>query len=282
MVRRSILFAPGDKPKLQRNAITTGADVVVFDLEDAIAPGQHDMARNAINRVLTDQKFDPDCEVCVRVNPGPKLSDDLDVVLDGDPRIDSLMLPKTEEASEIAKLDEQVTNRGYNLPIFALVESASGVLQAETIANANAADAICFGAEDFSADVGATRTEKGTEVLYARERVVAAAAAADIAAIDTLVTDFENNDHLRDDATFSAQLGFDGKMAIHPSQIEPINDAFTPDRERIQWAERVLEARDTTKAEEQGVYEVDGEMIDAPLIAQAERIMKQARAANLR
>lgn len=282
MVRRSILFAPGDKPKLQRNAITTGADVVVFDLEDAIAPGQHDTAREAINRVLTDQEFDPDCEVCVRVNPGTRASADLDVVLDGAPRIDSLMLPKTEDTDEVAKLAEQVTNRGYDLPILALVESASGVLHAETIANTNAADAICFGAEDFSADVGATRTEEGAEVLYARERVVAAATAADIAAIDTLVTDFQDTDHLRDDAAFSAQLGFDGKMAIHPSQIDPINDAFTPDQDRIQWAERVLEARDAAKADGRGVYEVDGEMIDAPLIAQAERIMEQARAANVR
>lgn len=282
MVRRSILFAPGDKPKLQRNASTAGADVVVFDLEDAIASGQHDVARKEINRVLTDRKFDPSCEVCVRVNPGHRTSCDLDMVLDDDPRIDSIMLPKTEQADDIAKLNEQLINRGYELPILALVESASGVLQSEAIANANATDAICFGAEDFSADVGATRTEKGTEVLYARERVVAAAAAADIAAIDTLVTDFEDNNHLQNDAAFSTQLGFDGKMAIHPSQVEPINNAFTPDPERIQWAEQVLEARDSAKTEGQGVYEVDGEMIDAPLIAQAERIMKHARAANIR
>lgn len=282
MIRRSILFAPGDKPKLQRNATTTGADVVVFDLEDAIAPGQHDTARDAINQVLTDEEFDPDCEVCVRVNAGARMTDDLDAVFDGDPRIDSLMLPKTEDVDDVAHLAKQLTDRGYDVPILALIESASGVLHAEAIATADAADAVCFGAEDFAADVGASRTEEGTEVLYARERIVAAATAADITAIDTLVTDFQDITHLRDDAAFSAQLGFDGKLAIHPSQIDPINDAFTPDPERIQWAERILEARDATETDHRGVFEVDGEMIDAPLIAQAERIMEQARATDLR
>jgi len=102
---------------------------------------------------------------------------------------------------------------------------------------------LVFGAEDLAADVGATRTDEGTEVLYAREHVVLAAGAADIDAIDTVYTDFSDADGLREEAAFALTLGYDGKLAIHPAQVEPINAAFTPDPEKVEWAETVLDAR---------------------------------------
>ncbi|MFU8869479.1 HpcH/HpaI aldolase/citrate lyase family protein, partial [Natronococcus sp.] len=159
-------------------------------------------------------------------------------------------------------------------------ENAAGVLAAPEIAGADPTDALVFGAEDLSADLGATRTREGTEVLYARERVVLAAAARDCEAIDTLVTDFGDEERLREDAAFSVQLGYDGKLAIHPAQVGPINEAFTPDADEVEWAERVLEAEREADEASRGVFEVDGEMIDAPLIAQAERILERASASN--
>jgi citrate lyase subunit beta/citryl-CoA lyase len=259
----------------------SGADTVVFDLEDAVAPGRKAEARESVNGVLTDPGFDPDCEVCLRVNPTPSVADeDLAVALSGTPRVDSVMVPKADSAAAVREMDELLREHGYDLPVIALCESASGVLHAEEIAATPAVDAVAFGAEDLSADIGATRTDDGTEVSHARQHVVLAASAAQIDAIDTVFTDIEETDRLAEETRFAGQLGYDGKMAIHPAQVAVINEAFTPDDEEVEWAERVLEARDDAEADGRGVFRVDDEMIDAPLIARAERIMERHRAST--
>lgn len=275
-----------------RKAPATGADVIIFDLEDAVAPARKDEAREVVRDVLADPEFDPDCEVCVRVNASQSAySDDLEAILDAtgapdrdgaadDLRLDSLMLPKVESAADVRSLEDELGRRGDSVPVFALIENAAGVLAAPEIAAVPATDALVFGAEDLSADIGASRTVEGTEVLYARERVVLAAAAQECLAIDTLVTDFDDEQALRDDTAFALQLGYDGKLAIHPAQVDPINETFTPSDEEREWAERVLAAKREADAENRGVFEVDGEMIDAPLIAQARRIQERADAAT--
>ncbi|PSP78753.1 CoA ester lyase [Halobacteriales archaeon QS_4_69_225] len=279
MARRSVLFSPGDRPELMRKAPEAGADTVVFDLEDAVAPARKSEARSAVADVLTDAAFDPDAEVCVRVDAdAATAADDLDAVLDGDPRLDSVMVPKAASAAGIREVAELVAARGADLPLVALCESARGVLAAEEIAAVPAVDAVAFGAEDLAADVGATRTEGGEEVSHARQRVVLAAAAADVDAIDTVFTDIEATDRLAEATATAAQLGYDGKMAIHPAQVEVINEAFTPDPEEVEWAEKVLAAREA--ADDRGVVRVDDEMIDAPLVARAERIVERYRAAG--
>ena len=281
MPRRSVLFSPGDQPALMQKAPGSGADTVVFDLEDAVAPGRKDEAREAVNDVLTDPAFDPDCEVCVRVNPDPRVADDdLETVLADEPRIDSVMVPKASSAADVREKDELVREHGYDLPVLALCESAQGVLHAEEIAATPAVDAVAFGAEDLSADIGATRTESGEEVSHARQHVVLAGGAADVDAIDTVFTDVEDTDRLAEETAFATQLGYDGKMAIHPAQVPVINEAFTPDEADVEWAEKVLAARDEADDEGRGVFRVDDEMIDAPLIARAERIMERYRAAD--
>ncbi|QLH82665.1 HpcH/HpaI aldolase/citrate lyase family protein [Halosimplex pelagicum] len=283
MPRRSVLFSPGDRPELLRNAPTTGADTVVFDLEDAVAPERKTEAGAAVREALA--ALDTDCEVCVRVRPpGRGAAADLDAVLDGDARagLDALVLPKAESADDVTDLADLAAERDADLPVLALVETAAGVLHAEAIAAAEPTAALVFGAEDLAADIGATRTEEGTEVLHAREHVVLAAAAAGVDAVDTLYTDFEDEAGLRADTEFALELGYDGKLAIHPSQVGPINETFTPDPDRVEWAERVLAARDEADAEGRGVFAVDGEMVDAPLVTQAERVLERARAAGVR
>lgn len=260
-----------------RKAPDSGADVVVFDLEDAVAPARKDEARDALADLLTSG-FDPDCEVCVRVTR--EYDADLDVLLDGEPRLDALMLPKVESGEDVTALADAIAARDATYPVFALIETAAGVLAADAIAAATATTAVCFGAEDLAADLGARRTETGTEVLYARERTVLAASAAGIDAIDTLVTDIDATDRLREDARFAIDLGYDGKLAIHPAQVVVINDAYTPADDRIAWAERVLDAKTEADAEGRGVFRVDGEMIDAPLVAQAERVIDRAAPPN--
>jgi citrate lyase subunit beta/citryl-CoA lyase len=282
------MFTPGDRPEMMRKAPEAGADVVVFDLEDAVAPARKDEARTSVAEVLADPAFDPDAEVCVRVNPvGIDADADLDGLLDADgddvrDAVDSVMLPKTESADDVRTLRRLLREHDLDVAVLSLVETAAGVLDAQAIAATDPTDALVFGAEDLSADIGATRTDEGTEVLHAREHVVLAAAAADVDAIDTVYTDIGDTDGLREETQFAIQLGYDGKMAIHPAQVAPINDAFTPDADRIEWAEAVLEARDEAAAADRGVFRVDSEMIDAPLVAQAERIVERADAANVR
>jgi len=275
MARRSVLFSPGDRPTLLRNAPNSGADVLVFDLEDGVAPAEKPAAREAIAAVLGDPDFDPDAEVCLRVNPtGVAADDDLAAVLAGGAP-DSVMVPKVTGAADVETIDRLLDEHGLDAPILALVETAAGVLAAPEIAAAAPTAALVFGGEDLAADIGATRTADGTELLYARQRVVIAASAAGVDAIDTVYTDLEDTDGLGAEARFAARLGFDGKLAVHPDQVGPITDAFTPDPETVAWAERVLAARDAHEGE--GVFRVDDEMIDAPLIARAEQVLDRAQ-----
>ena len=260
-----------------RKAVDAGADVVVYDLEDAVVPSRKGEARTAVRDLLTDASFDPRCSVTVRVNPvGAGGGADVEAICEGEtqPHLDGVMVPKVESATDVEAVAKRLPAHTVEPTLYALIESARGVLAAAEIAAVS--DVLVFGAEDLAADLGATRTDEGFEVTYARQRVVVAAAAYGIDAIDTLVTDYDDLDLIRADAERSVQLGFDGKLAIHPSQVGPINEAFTPTADELEWAERVLAATRRAHAEDRGVFEVDGEMIDAPLIRQAERILDRA------
>lgn len=264
-----------------RKASGTGADVIVFDLEDAVAPGHKDEARKTVADVLEDPDFHPDPEVCVRVNSvGVAAAVDLDVLGDALSAVDAVMVPKVRRPDDVRTLARLLDERDVEADVLPLIEVAAGVLEAQEIAAVEATDALVFGAEDLAADLGATRTDEGTEVLYAREHVVMAASAAGVDAIDTIHADIEDEAGLREAARFAVQLGYDGKLAIHPAQVDPINDAFTPDEDEIEWAERVLEAKETADTEGRGVFTVDGEMIDAPLVERAKRVLERAGTAD--
>ena len=286
MPRRTLLFSPGDRPELMRKAPGAGADVICFDLEDAVAPSRKAEARDAVGEVLADPEFDPDAEVCVRLTASTAgadldaLAEAIDAV-DGDGRLDAVMLPKVETGKRVDTVAGMCAERGLAVVLFALVETAEGVLSVREIAEADATDAVLFGAEDLAADVGAVRSTSGEELSYARQHVVLAASAAGVDAIDTVFTDFDDEDGLRSQTRTAVSLGYDGKMAIHPAQVPVINEAYTPDPERVEWARTVLDATEAADADGRGVFEVDGEMIDAPLIAQAERVIDRARAAGL-
>jgi len=180
MPRRSVLFTPGDRPEMLRKAPGAGADVLVFDLEDAVAPERKAEAREAVRNVLADPEFAPDAEVCVRVNPtGIAADDDLRGVLgdgsedEAEPSgedaaarvratLDAVMAPKVGSAGDAETLADLLDERDAEVPVLALVETAAGVLAAEEIASVPAVDALVFGAEDLAADLGATRTDEGT------------------------------------------------------------------------------------------------------------------------
>ncbi|MDT3435244.1 CoA ester lyase [Haloarcula sp. 1CSR25-25] len=272
MARRSVLFSPGDEGEKLRKAAASEADVIVYDLEDAVVPDAKSAARETVREALADV-MPASPEVCVRVNPVESGAEaDLAVVLDG-PAPDSVMLPKASSGSDVRRLASLLESRGVDCPVLALVESAAGVLHAEDIATAAATDALVFGAEDLAGDIGATRTTGGREVSHARQHVVLAARAAGVSPIDTHYPAFDDLDGLRSDAREAVELGYDGKLAIHPAQVAVINETFTPDEERVRWAKRILDARD---AADGGVFVVDGEMVDAPQIKQAIRVLERA------
>lgn len=279
MARRSLLFTPGDQPERLRKAPDAGADVLVFDLEDAVAPAHKQAARRTVQTILSDPGFDPDAEVCVRVNAIDAGGDeDLAGILGPNVRLDSLLLPKVARAAEVEAVARRLDDHDRTLSIIALIETAAGVLHAEAIAAAAPTDGLFFGAEDLAADIGATRTTDGEEVSYARQHVVIAATAAGIDAIDTVFVDIDDLTGLKADARRAVQLGYDGKPAIHPAQVDPINEAFRPDEEDLAWARRVLDARDD--AGHSGVFTVDGQMVDRPLVRRAERLVNRADASE--
>jgi len=274
MARRSVLFAPGDQPGKLRKAVESGADVVVYDLEDAVVPDQKDVAREAVRDALA--AVDVTGELCVRVNPvGAGASRDLSVVL-GEQIPDSVMLPKVPSGDAVETLAGMLAERDAAVPILSIVESAAGVLHAEAIAAADGTDAVLFGAEDLAGDLGAVRTPEGQEVAHARQHTLMAARAAGVDAIDTHYPAYEDDAGLREQAREGRRLGFDGKMTIHPAQVPIVNDAFTPGESEVEWARRILAGRNEASERDSGVFVVDGEMIDAPQVRQAERILERA------
>lgn len=278
MSRRSLLFTPADRPDMMRSATDSDADALIFDLEDAVAPDAKDAARKTVREVVSASDFVSPGELFVRINPVDRgAGADLDGLAPIGDHIDGVMLPKVDSADDVETVGKMLAEHGMAKRVIPLIESAAGVLAAADIARAKPTVAVAFGAEDLSADIGASRTDEGMEVLHARETVVLAAAAATVEAIDTVYTDFEDDEGLETDTRFAAQLGFDGKLAIHPVQVEPINRAFSPDPADVEWAKRVVEANEST---DDAVFRVDGEMIDAPLLAQAERILSRAESAD--
>ncbi len=273
--RRSLLFTPGDRADRMRKAPTFGSDIVCFDLEDGVAPGRKAEARATVNEVLVDPAFDPDAEVCIRLTPDAAA--DLDVALDGDVRIDAVQVPKAESASDVERVAGLLADAGHVVPVFALVETARGVLAAEEIASAAPTEMLCFGAEDLTADLGAEAGPDRAEVAYARQRTLLAARAAGTMALDSPYVEYDDEAGLREDAADAVALGYDGKAAIHPVQVDPIHETFAPDTERVEWAKRVLSAREDAEG---GVATVDGEMVDAPVFARAERVLARAGVAE--
>ncbi len=277
-VRRCLLFMPGDDLKKIQKGISLGVDSIVMDLEDGVALNRKAEARAAIAKALRDLDFGRS-ERVVRLNPiGSGLEqDDLAAVLSHHPA--SLMLPKVKSAEQVQWVDRQL--EGTAIRLLVLIETARGVVNLKDIAaSGQRLDALIFGAEDLAGDIGATRTAAGWEVLYARSAVVTYAAAFGLQAIDTLVIDFNDEAALIADAKLGVQLGFSGKLAIHPRQVDVIQSIFTPTDEQIAYAQQLIEAHDQHQAAGEGAFAFDGKMIDRPTVRAAQQVLAKARAAG--
>lgn len=283
-LRRSRLYLPGNQPDLLPNAGLFGADCLILDLEDSVAPDRKTEARILARRILeTHQDFFAGAELAVRINPldGDWGRDDLAEL--GLCLPDAVVLPKCESASQVlqlaAELDRLEAGSGREAGstlILALVESARGVLAAPSIAAASPRiAALCFGAEDFSRDIGAARSSSGTEAAYARQAIVLAAKAAGVQAQDSVFSDTENEAGLAAYCTASRALGFDGIGLIHPRQIPVAHKALAPAPEELEEAARIVEALDEAQAKGLGVASLDGKMIDAPVAERSRRLLGQ-------
>jgi citrate lyase beta subunit len=279
---------PGDSRRKIEKAVTLNADSVCMDLEDGVAAGQKAAARVVVRQALTTLDFGRS-ERLVRINSvGSGLeAADLAETITGRP--DGIVLPKVDGAQAVAWLDQQISaaeqSQGWpagEIAIVAIVETARGIINlGEICASSPRLQALIFGAEDLAADVGATRTRDGAEVFFARSALVTWTAAYGLQAIDMVYVDYQDLDGLAREALRGAELGYAGKQAIHPRQIEPIHSAFTPSREAIERARQIVSAAAVNEAAGLGAFVVDGKMVDAPVIRAAKAVLAKARAAGL-
>ncbi|MEW5960088.1 MAG: CoA ester lyase [Chloroflexota bacterium] len=286
--RRSLLFMPGDSVRKISKAARLDVDSLIMDLEDGVALNRKDEARQTVVEALRTLDFGHR-ERLVRLNPPPRdasatgLSmDDLQVTIDGRP--DGYVIPKVERPEQVQVvsryLDEIEKERGWPpqaIRLLALIETAQGVMNLKEIAQAGQRlEALLFGAEDLAGDIGARRSRAGWEVFYARSAVVTAAAAYGLQAIDTPFIDLTDLQGLEEECLLARQLGYRGKMAIHPRQIEIINRIFTPSAGEIEQARRLLQAYADHQAAGVGAFEFEGKMVDMPMVRAAERILEKA------
>jgi citrate lyase subunit beta/citryl-CoA lyase len=279
----TLLFVPADRPEMLAKAQGRGADAVLVDLEDAIALAGKAAARASLRDVLAAGGLAGPAAVCVRINAVGEGADDDLIALAGC-SLDAVVLPKTVGAAEVRHVRDaldRLLRDGESVALIPQVESTRGILGLAELTAAARMDAIAFGGEDFCVDLGVARSPESLELLTPRALVALHARAAGLAAIDTVYTAIDDEEGLLREATVARQLGFSGKLLIHPAQIEPVRRVFTPSEADVAWAGRVLAAVPGDAAAEgaagAGVRVVDGKMVDAPVLAQAERILARIR-----
>ena len=287
-MRRTMLFVPGNNPGMLLNADIYGADALILDLEDAVAPGEKDAARILVRGALTSWDY-AGCEIIIRINPlgsGYTL-DDIRAVVPLKPAM--LMPTKVSDAKDIEMISSMMAEaeRDHGMPegtvgLLPLIETAVGVENAYRIAAADPrVKAIFLGAEDLSSDLQAVRSKENIEIIYARGRMVMAARAAGVDVYDTPFTDTNDDEGLRLDAEHARALGFTGKAVISPRHVEAVNAAFTPTEREIIYAREVLDVIEEGKRRGLGAVSLRGKMIDKPIVDRAERILAVARALGL-
>ncbi len=263
-----------------------GADTVIFDLEDAVAPDEKDAARNLVRNALSALDYHG-CEICIRINAVDEhdfWKRDLDQVV---PLRPALIMPTKvsgpDYIREVSAYLDQVEEKN-GIPsgatkLLPLIETCIGLENAYQIAVSDRRVVGLFlGAEDLTADMHAVRTKEGTEIAYARSRMVCAARAAGIEVYDTPFTDVYDDEGLITDAQTAKRMGFSGKASISPRHIKGINEVFSPTEKEVVYAREVLAAIESAKAQGKGAVSLYGKMIDAPIVARAEQVLEMHRA----
>jgi citrate lyase subunit beta/citryl-CoA lyase len=290
---RSLLYTPGHREamvaRVLGGGLATTPDVALLDLEDGVPAAEKENGRRVIAAALGRPRTE-----CLRfVRVGRSLSDqavaDLAAVVG--PGLDGVVVPKVVSADELALFDEMLLERerAAKLPersvrVIGSIESAAGLLAAPEIARSPRLVGLMFGCEDLAADLGLPlrREAEAAEMIYARSAVVVAAAAAGILAFDGIWADFKDAAGLRTDAVLGRRLGFAGRQCIHPDQVAVVNEVFSPTDAEVERARRVVAAFDDGVAHGLGAVALDGEMLDAPIVARARRVLTAARSGTRR
>lgn len=272
---RSLLFVPGTRPDRFGKALACSADAVCVDLEDAVAPGRKDEARSAAVRFLADGAGQGGPGRVVRINSVRSLTGlrDLLAIAEARPAGGTVAVPKVESAEEVRWIEQILAEAGVPVRIVAQIETLLGVEQAPAIAAASPAlSALMFGGLDLAAELGVPASWDA--LLHGRSRTVHAAARAGLAAIDMPFVDVAAPEGCRAEAVRSLGLGFSAKMAIHPSQVPAINDAYTPSAEEVARAERIGRAYAENP---DGILLLDGVMVERPVVLAMARLLMRAR-----
>jgi len=281
-LRRSRLYLPGSEPKYFINALLHGPDAVILDLEDSVHREEKDVARILVRNTLRAVDVGP-CERMVRINQLPLGLDDLAEVVGENP--DLILIPKVERAEQVAEVDRMIgeikTRHGITRPIWIMpiLESALGIENAFAIATASEnVVALTIGLEDYTADLGVVKTPEGRESLYARSRVVNAARAAGLQAIDSVYGDVADLDGLRRWGEASRAMGFEGMGCVHPGQIRVIHEAFRPTAAEIEKARSIVTAFEEAQSKGLAVVSLGSKMIDPPVVQRALNLVERAKA----
>jgi citrate lyase beta subunit len=278
---------PGDEMRKIQKATGLGVDCICMDIEDGVAANRKAEARATIREALTTLHFGR-AERLVRINPvgSGQEDEDLRAVLPARP--DGLVLPKVGSAEQVrqvsARLVQAEQEHGWpagSILLLALIETALGVVNLREIASSDPRlQALIFGAEDLAGDIGAVRTRAGWEIFYARSAVVTHAAAYGLQALDMVYMDLRDLEGLRAESEEAARMAYTGKQIIHPNQVAPVQEAFTPSEAAIAHARRVIEAAAQHQQQGAGAFTLDGKMVDAPVVRAAEWVLARARAAG--
>lgn len=282
MSKRTLLFMPGNNPGMLISADVLGADMAVFDLEDAVSLDEKDAARTLVRNALKTLNF-AKSEVGVRVNPtdSPYWEEDLEAIVPMAP--DAIVIPKAsvESVIEVENRIEEIRKREgieKQIPTFLLIESAMSIMTIMDICRASKLFVgLILGGEDYSSSMGIERSAKSKELEYARFTLATAARAFEVDGIDTPYTDIENIEGLMEDTKFSKSIGLSGRLLISPRHVRYVHQVLSPTEKEIEEATEILAENERAKAEGLGVFSYKGKMVDAPVIKRAENTVRNAK-----
>jgi citrate lyase subunit beta/citryl-CoA lyase len=284
-LRRSRLYVPGSEPKYFINAALHGADAIILDLEDSVHPSEKDAARLLVRNALRAVDFQH-CERMVRINQLPLGLKDLDEIVPESP--DLILIPKVEHPGQVAEVSGRIievqSDYGHSRAIWLMpiLESSLGIESALAIATASdRIVALTIGLEDYTADLGVVKTPGGAESLYARQRLVNAARAAGVQAIDSVFGNVGDIEGLSVWGQNSRAMGFEGMGCVHPVQIPVIHDAFAPSPAEIEKAQKIVAAYKSAQEKGLGVVSLGSKMIDPPVVERALKLMARAQLMGL-
>jgi citrate lyase subunit beta/citryl-CoA lyase len=284
-LRRSRLYLPGTEPRYAINACLHGPDAIILDLEDSVPYAEKDAARILVRNMLRAVSFGA-CERMVRINQLPLGLEDLAEIIPEAP--DLILIPKVEHPGQVTQVDRMTSElkirHQINRPIWLIpiLESGQGIENAFAIASAaENVVALTIDLDDYTADLGAAKTAEGRESLYARTRLVNAARAAGIQAIDSVDSDLSDLGGLKRWGEASRALGFEGMGCIHPAQIPVIHTAFAPSPAEIEKAQKIVSAFEEAQQRGVSVVSLGSKMVDAPVVQRALKLVARAKAMGL-